>query len=73
MLRSFALLERSKVEPLRLPALFALDRRSDAALSSARYRASSSISLAVALALPTTPGIPAPGCVPAPTKYRLGI
>src|SRR5687767_3356940 len=26
------------------------------------------ISPAVALALPTTPGIPAPGCVPAPTK-----
>lgn len=26
------------------------------------------INAAVALALPTTPGIPAPGCVPAPTK-----
>ncbi len=29
---------------------------------------SSNIKRAVALALPTTPGIPAPGCVPAPTK-----
>jgi hypothetical protein len=28
---------------------------------------SSTISFAVALALPTTPGMPAPGCVPAPT------
>lgn len=28
----------------------------------------SSISAAVALALPITPGMPAPGCVPAPTK-----
>jgi hypothetical protein len=26
-----------------------------------------------ALAEPTTPGTPAPGCVPAPTKYRFGI
>src|ERR1044072_7202981 len=29
---------------------------------------SPSINAAVALALPTTPGMPAPGCVPAPTK-----
>ena len=29
---------------------------------------SASIRPAVALALPTTPGMPAPGCVPAPTK-----
>ena len=34
---------------------------------------SSNINFAVALALPTTPGIPAPGCVPAPTKYRFDI
>ena len=34
---------------------------------------SDSISAAVAFALPTTPGIPAPGWVPAPTKYRFGI
>src|SRR5690606_15955138 len=31
------------------------------------------ISSAVALAEPTTPGTPAPGCVPAPTRYRLAI
>ena len=37
------------------------------------HRRSSSINFAVALALPTTPGIPAPGCVPAPTRYILGI
>jgi hypothetical protein len=32
------------------------------------FARSSSISPAVALALPTTPGMPAPGWVPAPTR-----
>jgi len=36
-------------------------------------RKSSIISPAVALAEPTTPGMPAPGWAPAPTKYRFGI
>jgi hypothetical protein len=35
--------------------------------SNVTHRNCSSISAAVALALPTTPGMPAPGCVPAPT------
>jgi hypothetical protein len=38
------------------------------ALAGKVHNRSSSINPAVALALPTTPGMPAPGCVPAPTK-----
>ena len=38
------------------------------AIDGKAFHMSSSISWAVAFALPTTPGIPAPGCVPAPTK-----
>ena len=38
---------------------------------SLHYSISSNISPAVAFALPTTPGMPAPGCVPAPTKVKV--
>src|SRR5690606_32801699 len=50
---------------------FDIDRifgRRGPAIDGKAFHISSNINWAVALALPTTPGIPAPGCVPAPTK-----
>src|SRR5690606_32977799 len=49
------------------------DLRLPGSLSGRHASASCSIRPAVALAEPTTPGTPAPGWVPAPTMYRLGI
>jgi hypothetical protein len=52
------------------PARYSADRRGGgpAVDGEALHARSSIISFAVALALPTTPGMPAPGWVPAPTR-----
>ena len=54
--------------PLRHPAGGPPPRAGEDRHDSNHFAKSSSISPAVALALPTTPGMPAPGCVPAPTR-----
>ncbi len=50
------------MEPLHVPYRAAIN------LDNGHDDKSPSINPAVAFALPTTPGIPAPGCVPAPTR-----